>query len=84
MTVAKVNVDENATLAPRFNIHSIPTLIYFKGGEERDRTLGMVSKKEVSTDSAMQARYSNPMRVEHAQYAECKAERPPPVGQAGS
>src|SRR5215204_3410739 len=43
--IAKVNVDENPTLAARFNIQSIPTLLYFKNGEVRDQTLGVVSKK---------------------------------------
>jgi thioredoxin 1 len=46
-TVAKVNVDENPDLALRFNIQSIPTLIYFSGGEVRDQTIGVVTKKTI-------------------------------------
>ena len=34
--VGKVNVDEQGALASRFNIQSIPTLLYFSGGELRD------------------------------------------------
>ena len=45
--VAKVNVDENPTLAQRYNIQSIPTLLYFAGGEVRDRTVGAVSKQSI-------------------------------------
>ena len=45
--VVKVNVDENPTLAQRYNIQSIPTLLYFAGGEVRDRTMGAVSKQSI-------------------------------------
>ena len=37
---AKVNVDDNQTLANKFNVSSIPTLVIFKGGEEIDRING--------------------------------------------
>jgi len=45
--VAKVNVDENPTLAQRYNIQSIPTLLYFAGGQVRDRTIGALSKQSI-------------------------------------
>src|SRR5881296_549 len=45
--VAKVNLDEQPALAARFNIQSIPTLLYFSGGELRDQTVGVVSKKTI-------------------------------------
>ena len=47
-SVAKVNIDENPALAARFNIQSIPTLLYFSGGELRDTTVGVVSKKTIA------------------------------------
>ena len=47
--VAKVNIDEQPALAARFNIQSIPTLLYFSGGELRDQTIGVVGKKTVVT-----------------------------------
>ena len=50
--VAKVNVDENPALAQRFNIQSIPTLLYFRGGELRDQTIGVVSKKAITSKIA--------------------------------
>ncbi len=43
--VAKVNVDANPALAARFGIQSIPTLLYFVGGEVRDKTIGVVGKR---------------------------------------
>ena len=45
--VAKANVDENSALAERYGIQSIPTLLYFAGGELRDKTVGLRSKQAI-------------------------------------
>ncbi|HZI32820.1 MAG TPA: thioredoxin [Candidatus Binatia bacterium] len=45
--VAKVNVDENPALAARFGIQSIPTLLYFAGGEVRDQSIGVTGKRVI-------------------------------------
>lgn len=45
--IAKVDVDQNPELAARFGIRSIPTLLYFAGGELRDQTVGLLSKKAI-------------------------------------
>jgi thioredoxin 1 len=45
--VAKVNVDDNPILAARFGIQSIPTLLYFAGGESRDKTVGVTGKRAI-------------------------------------
>ena len=45
--VAKVNVDENPVLAARFGIQSIPTLLYFAGGEIRNRSVGVQGKRAI-------------------------------------
>ncbi len=45
--VAKVNIDQNSALAERYGIRSIPTLLYFAGGEVRKQTVGVVSKKQI-------------------------------------
>lgn len=50
--VAKVNVDEQPALAARFNIQSIPALLFFSRGEVRDQTIGVVSKKNILTKLA--------------------------------
>jgi thioredoxin 1 len=45
--VAKVNVDANPVLAARYGIQSIPTLLYFAGGEVRDKTIGVTGKRGI-------------------------------------
>ena len=50
--IAKVNVDEQGALAARFNIQSVPTLLYFSGGELRDQTVGVVGKNSIATKLA--------------------------------
>src|SRR5271154_6595732 len=45
--IAKVNVDANPALAARFGIQSIPTLLYFAGGEARDKTVGVTGKRAI-------------------------------------
>ncbi|MDA8291741.1 MAG: thioredoxin [Actinomycetota bacterium] len=44
LRVAKLNVDDNARTAQRFEVMSIPTLILFKGGEIKARIVGARSK----------------------------------------
>ena len=47
--VCKVNVDEDSTqeLCNRFNIRSIPTLMFFRGGELVDTVVGATSKENL-------------------------------------
>lgn len=47
--VAKCNVDDCEDIAVQYGIRNIPTLLYFKGGELADRTVGVVSKQEIVT-----------------------------------
>ena len=38
----KINVDENPEMSMKYNVMSIPTLIFFKGGEQKGSSLGAV------------------------------------------
>jgi thioredoxin 1 len=40
VTLMKVNVDENQGLVARYDIQSIPTILFFKAGAVVDRVLG--------------------------------------------
>lgn len=44
---AKINVDDNLELAQKFQVMSIPTLIFFRDGKQADRTVGVISKEEI-------------------------------------
>ena len=44
IVVVKVNVDDADEIAMRYRIMSIPTLIFFKGGQMVDRTVGAMPK----------------------------------------
>lgn len=44
--VGKVNVDEEQELAIRFGVMSIPTVIFFKNGEEVARKVGVMPAGE--------------------------------------
>lgn len=47
LSVAKVNIDEAAELAHRFDIASVPTLALFRDGELCHRRVGAVSRNEL-------------------------------------
>ena len=44
----KVNVDDIPEVAERFGIMSIPTMIFFKGGEVAAQTLGFQPKEQIA------------------------------------
>lgn len=46
--VAKCNVDEADEIAMNYRVRNIPTLLFFKGGELKERLVGVVSKKEIT------------------------------------
>ena len=42
--VTKLNVDENPSMSARFQVRSIPTILFFKDGEMVDQVIGAASK----------------------------------------
>lgn len=47
ISVGKLNVDENQALAGQFGVRGIPTLIFFKTGQEVKRVVGAQSKAQL-------------------------------------
>ena len=47
LQVAKLNVDDNPEVTRKFGVMSIPTLILFKGGEEKARVVGARGKDAI-------------------------------------
>jgi thioredoxin 1 len=43
--VGKVDVDENPQTAQQFGVRSIPTLLFFKNGEQQEQLVGASGKK---------------------------------------
>ena len=45
--IAKANVDEQMELALEYKVEVIPTLYYFKNGEMKKKTVGVMTKQEI-------------------------------------
>ena len=45
--VCKVNVDDEPELARMFNVMSIPTVLVFKNGELKERSVGFKPKQQI-------------------------------------
>jgi thioredoxin 1 len=48
IVVAKLDVDVNPTIPARYNVMGLPTLIFFRNGEEVDRVVGIINIAELS------------------------------------
>ena len=47
--VGKLNVDDNPEVSMKYNVRSIPTVLFFKNGELVDRQVGATSKKALAS-----------------------------------
>lgn len=43
----KINTDENPDVSERFNVMSIPTVLFFENGELKNRESGLKTKEEL-------------------------------------
>ncbi len=46
--VIKLNVDENSSIASTLGVRSIPTIIFFKNGEEKKRVVGLQKVQDLA------------------------------------
>ena len=47
--IAKVNVDDNRDLAVKLGVKAMPTLIFFAGGEEKERVTGGLNQEAMAS-----------------------------------
>ena len=43
MVVGKLDVDEHPAIAERYGVHNIPTVLVFRNGQLRARSVGLVA-----------------------------------------
>ncbi len=48
LTVAKINIDDNAATPQKFGVRGIPTLMLFKNGELESTKVGAISKSQLT------------------------------------
>ncbi len=46
--IASIDIDENDELAEDYDVSSIPCLVVFKGGEEVNRSVGLIAKDAIA------------------------------------
>jgi len=46
--VAKVNVDQSPSIAQKYSIRSIPSILFFKNGSVQQQLVGVVPKEEMA------------------------------------
>ena len=46
--IIKVDVDQNPEIANKYSVQSIPTIILFQNGEQKEKTVGLTAKATLS------------------------------------
>jgi thioredoxin 1 len=46
--VVKINIDDSPSIASKYSVMSIPTLLFFKEGKVADQVIGVVGKEKIS------------------------------------
>ncbi len=52
LKIAKVNIDENDSIAADYGVRAIPTMILFKGGKVAETLVGMMPKPSIKAKLA--------------------------------
>jgi len=52
LTIAKLNIDDNETVAAEFGVRAIPTMLLFKGGKVAETLVGMMPKNVIKAKLA--------------------------------
>ena len=47
--VVKLNIDDNPSIAAQYQVMSIPTLLFFKGGKVESQVIGLVGKDKIAS-----------------------------------
>lgn len=50
--VGKLNIDENDEIATEFRVRNIPTVLFFKDGEMKERSVGLVKLADLESKIA--------------------------------
>ena len=53
LTVAKINIDENPNTPQKYNVRGIPTLMVFKGGQQRTRSAHPIHRQDGGGDTVI-------------------------------
>jgi len=48
LNIVKVNVDDNPATAIQYKVQSIPTLLFIKSGQVREKQIGLQSKSQLA------------------------------------
>ena len=48
LKVVKVDVDQARTVAAKYGVMSVPTVVLVKGGDVKDQMIGLVSKQQLA------------------------------------
>jgi len=48
VTFLKLNIDNHMDQAKKLGVRSLPTMVFFKGGEEVDRHIGLISRNSLN------------------------------------
>ncbi len=50
LNICALNIDDNQGVAARYGVTSVPTVIFFKGGEEKTRMVGLRPKQAIEAE----------------------------------